>query len=208
MSNENSNLLEEYKELGLNVRNDNDASLKLTAVFLPLAIAALALPYWKTGTPKLFAISGGVTLMTVWFFSSEITTERLTTRLLRIFELEQILQFNSLIRYGGRPIVLKSQNLRRWLFVVYIVIALFVACDIEVETIGIEAQPTNTQVEATLGTIDIWTTPDLWPSEEWIVKLSITVETIVALITVTIVVGIWGWIYLRDDKHSSPENEA
>lgn len=196
MSNENPHLLEEYKELGLNVRNDNDALLKLTALFLPLAIAALALPYWKTGTPKLLAISGGVTLMTIWFLSSEITTDRLATRLSRIFELEQILKFNSLIRYNGKPIVLKSQNLRRWMFAVYIVIALFVACDIEVKTIGIEVQPTDTKVEATLGAIDIWTTPDLWPSEEWIVKLSITVETIVALITIAIVVGIWGWIYL------------
>ena len=70
MSNENPHLLEEYKELGLNVRNDNDALLKLTALFLPLAIAALALPYWKTGTPKLLAISGGVTLMTIWFLNS------------------------------------------------------------------------------------------------------------------------------------------
>ena len=91
---------------------------------------------------------------------------------------------------------MKSQNLRRWMFAVYIVIALLVACDIEVKTIGIEVQPTDTKVEATLGAIDIWTTPDLWPSEEWIVKLSITVETIVALITIAIVVGIWGWIYL------------
>ena len=207
MSNENPHLLEEYKELGLNVRSDNDALLKLTAVFLPLAIAALALPYWKTGTPKLLAISGGVTLMTVWFLSSEITMERLGARLLRIFELEQILEFNSLIRYSGQPIVLKSQNLRRWMFGVYIVIALFVACDIEVETIGIEVQPTDTKVEATLGTIDIWTTPDLWPSKEWIVKLSITVETIVALITVAIVVGIWVWILKHDDKCPTPENK-
>ena len=206
MSNENPHLLEEYKELGLNVRNDNDALLKLTAVFLPLAIAALALPYWKTGTPKLLAISGGVTLMTVWVLSSEITMERLGARLLRIFELEQILEFNSLIRYSGQPIVLKSQNLRRWR--VYIVIALFVACDIEVETIGIEVQPTDTKIEATLGTIDIWTTPDLWPSKEWIVKLSITVETIVALITVAIVVGIWVWILKHDEKRPTPENEA
>ena len=95
MSNENSHLLEEYKELGLYVRNDNDMLSKLTAVFLPLSITALALPYLKTGAPKLLAVSGGVTLMTVWFLSSEIVMDRLRIRFSRILVLDQILKFNS-----------------------------------------------------------------------------------------------------------------
>ena len=205
MSNENSHLLEEYKELGLYVRNDNDMLSKLTAVFLPLSITALALPYLKTGAPKLLAVSGGVTLMTVWFLSSEIVMDRLSIRFSRILVLDRILKFNSHGRNRSRTIVLKSQSLRHWMFGVYIVTALFVTCDIKVENI---VQPTDTKVEATLRTIDIWTTPDLWPSEEWIVKLAITAETILALIMVAIVVGICVWICKRDSKSPNSENKT
>ena len=70
MSNENSPLLEEYKELGLSWRHDSESFSKLTAVLLPLSIAALTLPYLKAGTPKLLATVGGLMLMTFWFFSS------------------------------------------------------------------------------------------------------------------------------------------
>ena len=204
MSNENLHLLEEYKELGLYVRNDNDMLSKLTAVFLPLSITALALPYLKTGAPKLLAVSGGVTLMTVWFLSSEIVMDRLEIRFSRILALDQILNFNSHGRNRSRTIVLKSQSLRHWMFGVYIVIALFVTCDIKVETI---VQPTDTKVKATLGTINIWSTPDLRLSDEWIIKLVITAETIVAFIMVAIVVGICVWICKHHSKHSSPENK-
>ena len=47
-------LLEEYKELGLCWRHDDEVFGRLTAILLPLA-SALTLPYLKTGTPKLLA---------------------------------------------------------------------------------------------------------------------------------------------------------
>ncbi len=205
MLHENSHLLEEYKELGLYLRNDNDMLSKLTAVFLPLSITALALPYLKTGAPKLLAVSGGVTLMTVWFLSSEIVMDRINIRFSRILKLDQILEFDSHGISQSRTIRLKSQSLRYWMFGVYIVIALFVTCDIKVETI---VQPTDTKVEATLGTIDIWTTPDLRLSDEWVIKLVITAETIVALIMVAIVVGICVRICKHDSKSSSPKSKT
>ena len=210
MSNENSHLLEEYKELGLCWRHDDEMFSKLTAVLLPLSIAALTLPYLKAGAPKLLAAVGGLMLMTFWFLSYLIYKSRFEIRFCRIYEIERLGGFDSHLRYHRESTknILKDQRLRSWMFGLYLVIALLVTCDIKVEAIGTEVQPTDTKAEDTLGTIDIWTTPDLCPLESWIVKLVITGETLVYLIIAAAVVWIWVWICKRDSKHSSSENKT
>ena len=70
MPNKNPYLLEEYREQSLFCRLDSELFSRLTAVLLPLAIAALTLPYLKPSTPKLLAALGGLMLMTFWFFLS------------------------------------------------------------------------------------------------------------------------------------------
>ena len=94
------------------------------------------------------------------------------------------------------------------MFGLYLVIAFFATCDIKVEVVGKEAQSTDTKVEATLGSVDVLTTPNLWISHEWTVKLSITVETLVYLIIAAAVVWIWVWICKRGRNGSSPENKT
>ena len=210
MSNQNSHLLEEYKELGLCWRHDDEAFSKLTAVLLPLSIGALTLPYLKTGVPKLLAASGGLMLMAFWAFLSELLARRLKIRFSRIHELERILEFDSHLRYHTKidKRVWKAQLLRRWVFIVYIVIAFFVTCYIKVESTDIRIETHVRKFVATLGSVDVLTTPDLWLSDEWIVKLSITVETLVYLIIAAAVVWIWAWICKHDSKGSSPENKT
>ena len=83
-------LLEEYKELGLCWRHDDDVFAKLTAVLLPLSIAALTLPYLKPGAPKLLCVAGGLMLMVHWFFSSKRNEDRSCIRFSRIHEIEGI----------------------------------------------------------------------------------------------------------------------
>ncbi len=43
----------------------------------------------------------------------------------------------------------------------------------------------------TLSSVDVWTTPNLWPFGKWVVKLSITVETLLYLIIAAAVVWLW-----------------
>ncbi len=115
-------LLEEYKELGLCWRYDDEWISKLTNILIPLSIAALTLPYLKPGVPKLVAASGGLTLMTFRFLSSKIFMHRLNARFSRIHEIERILALKSHLGYEQerKKRVLRSQNLRRCVFVLYL----------------------------------------------------------------------------------------
>ena len=210
MSGENSHLLEEYNELGLSWRHDSESFSKLTAVLLPLSIAALTLPYLKAGTPKLLAAVGGLMLMTFWFFSSLAYENRSYIRWSRMHEIERILGFDSHLRIDRERAknVLKIQGLRSWMFRLYLVIAFFLTCYIKVEAGNFRIEPDIRKFAATLGSVDVLTTPDLWPSHEWTVKLIITVETLVYLIIAATVVWIWGWVCKHDSKGSNPENET
>ena len=210
MSNENSYLLEEYKELGLCWRHDDEVFAKLTAVLLPLSIAALTLPYLKPGAPKLLCVVGGSMLMVHWFFSSKRNEDRSGIRFSRIREIEQILGFDSHLRIHRKrdKSVLKGQRLRSWMFGLYLVIAFFVTCYIKVEARNFRIQPDISKFVATLGSVDVLTTPDLWPSHEWTVKLVITFETLVYFIIAAIVVGIWRWLWKHDFKNSNPESKT
>ena len=210
MSNENSHLLEEYKELSLCWRHDDEVFSKLTAVLLPLSIAALTLPYLKGGAFKLPSVFGGLMLMTFWFFSSLHHKKRTEILFSRIHEIEQVLEFDSYLRYHREraKIILKSQYFRSWMFRLYLVIAFFVTCYIKVEARNFRIQPDISKFVATLASVDVLTTPDLWPSHEWTVKLVITFETLVYFIIAAVVVGIWRWLWNRDLKNSNPESKT
>lgn len=177
-------LLEEYEELGLCWRHDDNWISKLGAVLLPLSIASLTIPYLRAGTPKLLAVVGGLTLITYWYLSSSICKGRFEIRFSRIHEIERILGLDSHLRYDRESAkkTFKHQRLRCAMFVGYLVIALLVACDIKIES----TSPTmahrlgqfiralsDTRVETALGAIDVWAT------NEWSIKLVFTVETII-----------------------------
>ena len=122
-------ILEEYKELGLCWRHDDDWISKLGAVLLPLSIAALTLPFLRAEIPKLLAVAGEVTLMTFWFVSSHICKRRFEIRFSRIREIERTLGFDSNLRYHRESAnrILKHQRLRWCIFIVYLVIAILVS---------------------------------------------------------------------------------
>lgn len=210
MSNENLHLLEEYKELGLSWRHDSESFSKLTAILLPLSIAALTLPYLKPGTPKLLATVGGLMLMTFWFFSSLTYENRSNIRWSRMHEIEGILGFDSHLRIKRERVksILKVQGLRRWMFGLYLAIAFFVTCYVKVESSTLRSEPDVRMFGVTLSSIDVWTTPNLSPFGKWVVKLSITVETLLYLIIAAAVVWLWVWIHKHDSKHSSTENKT
>ena len=209
MSNENLHLLEEYKELGLSWRHDSESFSKLTAVLLPLSIAALTLPY-LAGSPKLLATVGGLMLMTFWFFSSLTYENRSYIRWSRIHEIERILGFDSHLRIDRERAksVLKGQRLRSWMFGLYLAIAFFVTCYVKVESSTLRSEPDVRMFGVTLSSVDVWTTPNLSPFGKWVVNLSITVETLLYLIIAAAVVWIWRWICKHDSKGSSPKNKT
>lgn len=157
-------LLEEYKEQGFCWRNDDQTFSRLTAVLIPLSIAALTLPYLRNGTPKLLAASGGLLLMTFWILSSELHTRRLTIRFSRLHEIERILGLNSHLKYHmeTNKKVWRFQILRRYMFWLYLPIAFFVTCDLKVEVIS-------------------------WPPDWGIIKSVITTETIAFLLIIVAV---------------------
>ena len=132
-------LFEEYKELGVCWRHDDDWIAKLTAVLLPLSIAALTLPHLKEGPPNLLCAVGGSMLMAFWYFSSEICKRRFEIRFSRIHEIERVLGLDSHLRYHRESAqkLLKHQRLRRWMFVGYIVIALFVTSDMTIDVVSL-----------------------------------------------------------------------
>ena len=171
-------LLEEYRELGLCWRHDDEWISKWTAVLLPLSIAALTLPYLKDGAPKLLAVTGGLTLIIYWYVSSLISKRRFEIRFSRIHQIEEILGFDSHSRYRrkSRESLLKHQRLRGVMFFLYLVIAFFVTLETRFQTI-----------------------------EGWTVRSEFTFSTFVYLILIGIVGGIiFGiWIGCRERKCSS-----
>ena len=197
--------LEEYKELGLCWRHDDEWFSKLTAVLLPLSIAALTLPYLKDGIPKLLAVAGGLMLIAFWFFSSCICTAKHSVRFSRIHDIERILGLNAHLSYhaargeGAK----KDKRLRLWMFGLYLVTTFFVMCDIKVEptrnVIQLIRDLFDTKVDATLQVLAV----DVWATAPWAIKL---IELAVHSIIVGIV-GYLGWKY-RDRTRPNPENKA
>ena len=212
-------LLEEYREQGLCWRHDDDVFSKLTAILFPLSIGALTLPYLKVGVPKLFAVIGGLILMTFWYLSSESYEHRFKIRWTRIHEIEQILGLDSHLRMDRERSKsgLKGQHLRRCIFVPYLVVALLATCDIKVEAtdpkvkvahsvvqfIRVSSDP---KVETGITTIHVWPPLGLWSTDAGIAKLVIKVETIVVIIVIA--VGYLIYRKYRDRIRPNPENKA
>ena len=172
-------LLEEYRELGLCWRHDDEWISKWTAVLLPLSIAALTLPYLNDDAPKLLAVAGGLTLIAYWYLSSLISKRRFEIRFSRIHQIEEILGFDSHLRYH-RKIAnsrMKHQRLRCGMFVGYMVIAFLVTLETRVDKI-----------------------------EAWTVSSAVTFETVVYLILVGIIAGIW--IGCRDRNFSNHQEKS
>lgn len=160
-------LLEEYKELGNCWRHDDNWIAKLTAVLLPLSVAALTLPHLKGESLKLLCAVGGLTLMAFWFVSSRICKRRFEVRFSRIREIERIVGLESHLRYHNHSqntnIIFKHQRLRCWMFIGYFAIAL---CN----------------------TMDVYTNDLAWLTDSGIMKSAITAETIAFLVIVLAVV--------------------
>lgn len=192
-------LLEEYRELGVCWRQDDDWISKWTAVLLPLSIAALTLPYLKASAPKLLAVTGGLALISYWYLSSLISKRRFEIRFSRIHEIERILGFDSHLRYHKRTesSSIKHQNLRRWMFRVYLLIALLLTCDIRVEatnpsfvhrTATLIRDLSSPRVEPTLWVFDVPPFVNLWSSSDpWNIKIVITAETLVFFVLALLV---------------------
>lgn len=200
-------LLEEYKELGLCWRHDDDWISKLSAVLLPLSIAALTLPYLRADIPKMLAVFGGLTLVMFWFLSSQTCKNRFEIRFSRIYQIEEILGFDSHLRYAReRPkSAFKDQRLRLRLFIVYLFIACLVMCEIKVEATNptvahriaqfIHAV-TDTRVDPTFRTIDVWPPFGWWSADAWRIKLIITPEILVFLV-IAVIFGYIGYRYYK-----------
>ena len=197
--------LEEYREQGLCWRHDDDVFTKLTAVLLPLSIAALTLPYFKDGVPKLLAAGGGLMLMAFWFLLSQSYENKFHIRWSRIHEIEQILGLDSHLRIDRERSKsrLKGQRLRCWMFILYLFITFVMMFDIKVETtrnvIQLIRDLFDTKVDATLQVLAV----DVWATAPWAIKL---IELAVHSIIVGIV-GYLGWKY-RNRTRPNPENKA
>ena len=136
-------LMEEYREQGFCWRLDDESSLKMTAILLPLSIAALSLPYLEHGPPKLLGVVGGLMLITFWFILYQSYEDRLLIRWKRIHEIEWILGLDShLMMHRERfnrskersKYSLKGEPLRWYLFIAYLVVTVFIIIfDIEIK---------------------------------------------------------------------------
>ena len=195
-------LLEEYREQGGCWRHDDEMLSRLTAVLLPLSIAALTLPYLKHGVPKLLAAIGGIMLMTFWFLRVLSYEERLRLRWSRIHEIERLLGLDSHLRIdkGRAKSVWKGHRIRCGMFIVYILVVPFVMCGITVESMDTELRAFHrvvqsmrvffdTEVDAALWTIGVWTT------NRWMVKLIVTMETIVVVTISLILIDVCTFVY-------------
>ena len=141
MSNRNSHLLDEYKELGLSWRRDSDALVKMETIFIPLSIAALTLPYYlKVEIPKLLSVSGGLMLMGYWFIMVCLYIRKLDCWYPRMREIERQLEFDSQLRYRRRRTTenrgiidkgLSFRGVRLFVFVLYVIITLPVMFDLQ-----------------------------------------------------------------------------
>ena len=195
-------LLEEYREQGFCWRHDDEMLSKLTAVLLPLSIAALTLPYLKHGAPKLLAAIGGIMLMTFWFLRVLSYEDRLNLRWSRIHEIERLLALDSHLRIdrGRAKSLWKGHRIRCGMFIGYIFVVPFVMCGITVESMDPELKSfhrvgqfmralLDVKVEAALWTIDVWTT------NTWIIKLFFTVETIIIVTISLILIDVCTLVY-------------
>ena len=92
--------LEEYKEQGLCWRHDDRINSIFSSILLPLAFAALTLPFLHSDkVPKWPCAVVGTIIITFWFCTYHIYRRRSRVRFSRIWQLEEILELDSHLRY-------------------------------------------------------------------------------------------------------------
>ena len=117
--------IEEYKEVGLDWRHDDQGLWRLTRLFLPLSFGALVLPYLN---PKLsimlFCAITGITLVLFWYVSFLLYAQRFRIRFQRMQQIEQMLGFNYHLKYNAEmnKNSFKFKLLYTVLCIVYIVV--------------------------------------------------------------------------------------
>ena len=78
MSNlEQQRLFEEYRELGLNWRADDERLSKLTRIILPISFAALVFSEAEPEISAWMPIGIGLVLMIYWGLAAHITVEKI-----------------------------------------------------------------------------------------------------------------------------------
>ncbi len=128
-------LLEEYKELGHCWRHDDRISSIFPSILLPLAFAALTLPYLRENeVPKWLCSLGGMTLITFWFCTYHLYRRRAKVGFARIYKLEEILDFNSHLSYD-RELGDKQWNFKT-LYLITFVSYLVIASGILIASLG------------------------------------------------------------------------
>lgn len=108
--------IEEYKEIGLDWRHDDQGFWRLTRLFLPLSFGALALPYLESPPPISFCAIAGMTLMSFWYMSFWLYAQRFRMRFNRMQQIEGILGFNYHLKYHAE--MDKNPFKFRWLYTV------------------------------------------------------------------------------------------
>jgi len=110
---------EEYRELSLSWRADDERLSKLTTVLVPISFAAFALN-------DLLSMGGGLSLMIYWWFAARITVKKLSIRFDRMREIEKELGFDAHLRYFRcrKKGVLKDSHIRGVLLAIYVIIVI------------------------------------------------------------------------------------
>ena len=181
-------LMDEYKEQGFCWRLDDEASLKTTAILLPLSIAALTLPYLKPGLPKSLCVIGGLMLITFWFLIYQSYEDRLRIRWKRIHEIERLLGLDAhLMMHRERATrKMKGEMIRCIMFVVYLFVTAFIVLGIRVESTHGIAEFVRIFLNPKVATLQVLGFKHL-DNTVWIIEL---IEWGVPLIMVTIIIGV------------------
>lgn len=143
--------LEEYKELGLCWRHDDRINSIFSSILLPLAFAALTLPFLHSDKmPKWPCVIVGTIIITFWYCTYRFYRRRSGFRFSRIWELEEKLQLDSHLRYK-REIEDVKWNFKE-LYLITFVFYLVLACSILIADIASWACNTFDLKNGMLGT--------------------------------------------------------
>ena len=80
MLDKNETLIESYREQSLSWRQDDTMLHRMTAIILPVSIAALIVSYVYKDLPLLLPFFGGVVLMAFWFMLCQVLYIRIRIR--------------------------------------------------------------------------------------------------------------------------------
>ena len=91
--------IEEYKEVGLDWRHDDQRFWQLTRLFLTLSFVVWTLPFVESKTPIWLCATAGMTLISFWYVSFRLYAHRFSIRFKRIQQIEGMLGFNYHLKY-------------------------------------------------------------------------------------------------------------